>query len=113
MKVSGDNKLLYLNLGLFFPDYHLKVADILRWEFVAEENGATYLAFVFQGSTQHVSLPSIEPDELHEILRQIEEILGMKPELHISELRISMGQLCQTAEITVGLLGFILATASF
>jgi hypothetical protein len=112
MKVSKKGEFLHINSGMLHPDYELPIIDIISWEFVAEENGATYFTFKYSESTQHVSIPKMEPAELLRAIESIQAILGQQPKLSISEIRITKEQLWLATDVSIGLLGLVLASAS-
>lgn len=112
MEINKKAEFLYIDCGILRPDFELPIVDIVSWEFVAEENGATYFSFYYSGSTQHVSTPKMEPAELLKIIESIQATLGQQPKLSISEIRIAKEQLWLATDVSIGLLGLVLASTS-
>lgn len=112
MDIESKNGILYVDAGFLHSKHEIKIDRIVRWEFVAEECGATYISFVYDGSTQHISVPNIKASELHFYLNLIEKILDMKPILNISDSRVNAGHLLVAADLSVSLLGLIIAGTS-
>lgn len=112
MKITDKSEFLEIDFGLFMPTFEIKKSDVIGWELVAEENGATYFSFKYKGSAQHVSIPSGNAEELKLKMEAIERILNMQPVLNISEKRVSGTGLILAADATLStiILSVILAT---
>ena len=83
-----SNGELVLSVGSLGPTYWIRVQDVRSWGFVGEAHGTTYFVFELPDSTQHVSVPSIEPGDLMRLLRSLEGLLGTPPVVNIAESRV-------------------------
>lgn len=112
MNITDKNEILEIDFGFFMPTFEIKKSDIIGWELVAEENGATYFSFKYEGSAQNVSIPSENAEELKLKMEAIERILNMRPVLSVSEQRLSGTGLILAADTTLStiILSVILAT---
>tara|TARA_R110002072_G_scaffold283823_1_gene447457 strand:- start:969 stop:1307 length:339 start_codon:yes stop_codon:yes gene_type:complete len=109
MDVRRAREILIVCCGAFHPTYELPISQIKEWKFVAEENGATYLCFSYPESEQHVSVSSATPEGLQECLQSIEAILNMAPIIEINESRVTKEQVWLATDVTIGVLGALLA----
>jgi hypothetical protein len=71
MEIHRQGNLMKIDSGLFQPSYEIEVSKTVCWRFVAEKNGATYIAFQYPDATQHVSILRREPKRLLLILNQL------------------------------------------
>jgi hypothetical protein len=112
MKIEIDDAILIIDCGFLKPCFELEISKIQNWEFVAEDNGATYFAFKYVDSTQYVSISSCTAEELKTNIDKLTEILNSEPTLNISKNRLSASGILIAADATlsVGILTGLLLT---
>lgn len=85
MKVFKEGNDLCIRGGFFQGLTRIPLDRLKSWSFCREENGASYLAFVLDGATQHVAFPACKAPEVLSQLQQIQAITGLAPGFDIEQ----------------------------
>ncbi|MDG9672279.1 hypothetical protein ONV78_31395 [Hahella sp. CR1] len=102
MKIQNSKDVLTIDCGFLKPRFQILIAEVQSWAFVAEENGATYLSFLLENATQHVSISVADENELDQVLKDITSVLNMLPHLDIAEQRLNCGNVIMAVDGTLG-----------
>lgn len=100
MKISRADGDLCINGGFFQGVTRIPLEQLKSWSFCREENGASYLAFVLDGATQHVAFPAYKATEVLAQLQQIQALTGLAPGFDV-EKNIGSGVLLVTGILTL------------
>ena len=84
MEVEVEGKKLVIKPGFLQKEVVLDINDINSWELVVDDLGNPFLYFVFNGLRQGISLPAVNVDVYKDKLTLIEQALGIKPKVEIS-----------------------------